>query len=121
MKHFLEDYEEGQAAGAYLDATLPELPLEDVACDLALCSHFLFLFGEAFDLDFHLASTLELCRVAREVRIFPLLDLQGGHSPHLAPLLDALASRDLATEVRQLGYEFQTGGGEMLLIRPRPI
>jgi hypothetical protein len=121
MKHFLEDYEEGRAAGRYLDASLPELPFEDAAFDLALCSHFLFLYGEAFDLDFHLAAALELCRVAREARIFPLRDLEGERSPHLAPLLDALASRGLATEVREVGYEFQKGGNQMLLIsRPVP-
>ncbi len=117
MKHFLEDYEEGQAVGRYLDASLPELPFEDAAFDLALCSHFLFLYGEACDLDFHLASALELCRVAREARIFPLLDLEGDRSPHLAPLLDALAARGLATEVRRVGYEFQRGGNQMLVIR----
>ena len=117
MKHFLEDYEEGRAAGRYLDASLPELPFEDAAFDLALCSHFLFLYGEALDLDFHLASALELCRVAREARIFPLLDLEGDRSPHLAPLLDALASRGLAAEVREVGYEFQKGGNQMLVIQ----
>ena len=117
MKHFLEDYDEGRGAGRYLDAALPALPFEDGAFDLALCSHFLFLYAESFDLDFHLASALELCRVAREARIFPLLDLDGRRSPHLAPLLDALASRGLATEVRQVGYEFQKGGNQMLVIQ----
>lgn len=117
-KHFLEDYEEGLALGRYLDAALPDLPFEDAAFDLALCSHFLFLYAEAFDLDFHLAAALELARVAREARIFPLLDLEGERSPHLAPLLNALASRGLATEIRRVGYEFQKGGNEMLVIRP---
>ena len=117
MKHFLEDYEEGRAAGRYLDAALPELPFEDAAFDLALCSHFLFLYGETFDFDFHLASALELCRVARQARIFPLLDLEGRPSPHLAPLLEALASRGLAAEVREVGYQFQKGGNQMLVIQ----
>jgi SAM-dependent methyltransferase len=117
MKHFLEDYEEGLAEGRYLEAALPDLPFEDEAFDLALSSHFLFLYSAQFDLDFHLASVLELCRVAREVRIFPLLDLQGERSRHLAPLLDTLAPHGLATEIRKVGYEFQKGGNEMLLIR----
>lgn len=117
MKHFLEDYEEGRAAGRYFEAALPDLPFEDGAFDLALCSHFLFLYGAAFDLGFHLASARELVRVAREARVFPLLDLEGERSPHLAPLLDALASQGLATEVRRVGYEFQKGGDEMLVIR----
>lgn len=116
MKHFLEDYEEGRDAGRYIDAALPALPFEEGAFDLALCSHFLFLYAETLDLDFHLASALELCRVARQARIFPLLDLEGRPSPHLAPLLDALKVRGLAAEVRAVGYEFQKGGNQMLLI-----
>ncbi len=117
MKHFLEDYEEGRGAGRYLDAALPALPFDDGAFDLALCSHFLFLYAEAHDFDFHLASALELSRVARETRIFPLLDLDGHRSPHLTPLLDALTTHGLATEVREVGYEFQKGGNQMLVIQ----
>jgi SAM-dependent methyltransferase len=117
MKHFLEDYEEGLAEGRYLEAALPDLPFEDEAFDLALSSHFLFLYSARVGLDFHLASVLELCRVAREVRIFPLLDLEGERSRHLLPVIDRLQGRGLATEIRKVGYEFQKGGNEMLLIR----
>jgi len=118
MKHFLEDYEEGLAEGRYLEAALPDLPFEDEAFDLALSSHFLFLYSAQFDLDFHLASVLELCRVAPEVRIFPLLDMEGERSRHLPPVIDHLQGRGLATEIRKVDYEFQKGGNEMLLIRP---
>ena len=117
MKHFLEDYEEGLAEGRYLEAALPDLPFEDDAFDLALSSHFLFMYGARFDLDFHLASVLDLCRVAREVRIFPLLDLEGERSRHLLPVIGHLQGRGLATGIRKVGYEFQKGGNEMLLIR----
>ena len=34
----------------------------------------------------------ELCRVAREVRVFPLLALGAQPSPHLAPVAAALES-----------------------------
>ncbi len=117
MKHFLEDYEEGLAEGRYLEAALPGLPFGDAAFDLALSSHFLFLYSAQFDLDFHLASVLELCRVAPEVRIFPLLDLEGERSRHLLPVIDHLQGRGLATEIRKVDYEFQKSGNEMLLIR----
>lgn len=117
MKHFLEDYEEGLAEGRYIEAALPDLPFENAAFDLALSSHFLFLYSTQFDLDFHLASVLELCRVAPEVRIFPLLDLEGERSRHLGPVIEQLHGRGLATEIREVDYEFQKGGNEMLLIR----
>lgn len=115
MKLFLEDFEE--RAGRYVAAALPELPFEDRAFDLALVSHFLFLYGIRFDRDFHLAGVRELCRVAREVRIFPLVDLHGLRSPHLAPVLAMLAAAGLAAEVSEVSYEFQKGGNRMLRIR----
>lgn len=118
MKHFLEDYEEGLEAARYRDAALPDLPFDDAAFDLALSSHFLLLYSARFDLDFHKAAVVELCRVAREARIFPLLDLEGERSAHLEPLLSWLSAEGYTAELRSVGYEFQKGGNEVLLIRP---
>ncbi len=117
MKLFLEDFEEGRAGGRYVAAALPELPFAGRAFDLALVSHFLFLYGIRFGREFHLAGVRELCRVAREVRVFPLVDLHGLRSPHLAPVLAMLAGEGLAAEVVRVGYEFQKGGNRMLRIR----
>ena len=75
MNEFLMDYEPGLKQGRYVAAGLPSLPFRDKAFDLALCSHFLFLYGEQFSFDFHLQAIEELCRIAKEVRIFPLLEL----------------------------------------------
>lgn len=44
MRTFLEDFESGRQAGRYVEAELPTLPLENGAFELALCSHFLFLY-----------------------------------------------------------------------------
>ena len=54
------------------------LPFADGEFDLALSSHLLFLYSAQLGKDFHLQSMFELCRVAREVRVFPLLALNGG-------------------------------------------
>ena len=59
----------------------PSLPFADGSFDLALCSHLLFLYSAQFDEAFHRASIREMCRVAAEVRIFPLLALDGSRSP----------------------------------------
>ena len=118
MKHFLEDYEDGLSEGRYLEAALPDLPFEAGAFDLALCSHFLFTYSARFDRSFHLDAALEMARVAREVRIFPLLDLDGEPSAHVAPLRQALEARGFATEIRRVAYEFQMGGDRMLKIAP---
>lgn len=117
MRHFLEDYEVGRDEGRYLDAALPDLPLPDGGFDLVLCSHFLFLYGEQRDAAFHLACIREMARVGRAVRIFPLVDLEGAPSRHLAPLRTELDALGYETAVRRVDYEFQKGGNEMLCVR----
>ena len=49
MRRFLADFARGKCEGRYLDASLPDLPFEDNGFDLALSSHFLFLYSEQFD------------------------------------------------------------------------
>ena len=120
MKFFLEDYEDGLEAGRYIEASLPDLPFDDDAFDLALSSHFLLLYSRQFDLDFHIKGILELLRVAPELRIFPLLDLDGLRSAHLPALLPALRDRSLTVEEREVPYEFQRGGRHMLRIARSP-
>src|SRR5262245_3842523 len=44
MSRFIDDYERGLDERRYVAAALPELPFPDAAFDLALCSHFLFLY-----------------------------------------------------------------------------
>ena len=48
--------------------------------DLALCSHLLFTWADVFDEAWHAAAIREMARVAREVRVFPLLH-QGAGEP----------------------------------------
>lgn len=119
MSRFLADYDRGRREGRYLTAKLPSLPFPDGAFDLALCSHMLFTYSDHLTLTFHVAAIRELCRVAREARVFPLLTLDGPPSPHLAPALDALAGAGCSATVRRVGYEFQRGGNEMLAVTAR--
>ncbi len=117
MDAFLADYEQGRLAGRYLTGALPALPLASGSFDLALSSHLLFLYSDHLSADFHLAALLEMLRVAREVRLFPLLTLAGAPSPHLAWVQTSLAQRGCRSEVRRVAYEFQRGGNEMLVVR----
>jgi hypothetical protein len=116
MREFLDDYEAGRRAGRYVTAALPELPFADGSFDLALCSHFLFLYSDELPLDYHRRSVLELCRVAGEVRIFPLLDMKGRPSGHVRPVLEALKGLGMEARVERVPYEFQKGGNEMLRV-----
>jgi hypothetical protein len=116
MTAFLDDYDHGRAGGRYLDAGLPTLPFADGAFDLALCSHFLFLYSQQLGEAFHLQAMRELCRVAHEVRVFPLLALGGQPSPYLGAVREALTTDGWLASVERVPYEFQRGGNEMLRV-----
>ena len=73
IKKFLRDFEKGKAQGRYVLGELPLLDYPDLSFDIALCSHFLFLYSQHYDYDFHKKSIHELLRIAGEVRIFPPL------------------------------------------------
>jgi hypothetical protein len=117
MSKFLKDYEAGRAQGRYVTASLPSLDFPDESFDLALCSHFLLLYSDEFSLNFHVESVLEMRRVAREVRVFPLLDMRGEVSAHLEPLLRRISQHGLQGAVETVPYEFQRDGNEMLTVR----
>ena len=116
MQEFLADYPAGKAQGRYREAALPVLPFEEAAFDLAVCSHFLFLYSAHFSLEFHLASLRELCRVAREVRVFPLLELGARPSRYREPVVAQLSAEGYDVQIRRVPYEFQKQGNEMLVV-----
>ena len=117
MRVFLEDYDAGRTAGRYVDASLPVLPFADGSFDLALCSHLLFLYSAQFDEAFHRASIREMCRIAAEARIFPLLALDGSRSPFVEACVAEARAAGAEVEMVQVPYEFQRGGNEMLRLR----
>jgi hypothetical protein len=119
MDRFLADYEAGRTQGRYVVASLSHLPVADRRFDLALCSHFLFLYGEQFPLAFHIDALLEMTRIATEVRVFPLLDLAGRPSCHLEPVMAALGERGFSVVVERVPYEVQRGGDQMLRVARR--
>jgi hypothetical protein len=116
MNEFLSDYTAGQQQGRYVAAGLPDLPFKDKEFDIALCSHFLFLYSEQLSEDFHFASIKELCRVAAEARIFPLLELGAKRSRHLDKIMGHLQTEGYDVRIEKVAYEFQKGGNEMLKV-----
>lgn len=117
MRQFLEDFPLGIQQGRYVIDELPILSFNTSQFDLALCSHFLFTYSEQLGADFHLASILEMCRVAKEVRIFPLLvNFSEETSPLLQLVINELEQRGYRVEIKQVPYEFQKGGNKMLCI-----
>jgi len=117
MEEFLADYPQGVAEKRYVDGELPRLPFPDGSFDLALCSHLLFLYSEQLSEDFHVESVQELCRVAGEVRIFPLLELGSRKSRHVPAVATRLAAAGYAVSIETVPYEFQRGGNQMMKVK----
>jgi hypothetical protein len=117
MSAFLDDYPSGKSEGRYVDAELPNLPFADGSFDLALCSHFLFLYSTQLGEAFHRFAIRELCRVAADVRIFPLLALGPSPSPWLQPVVDELRAEGFSVAIEDVPYEFQRGANQMMRIR----
>lgn len=114
---FIADFQASTPARRYVAASLPELPFQSESFDLVLCSHLLFLYSDELDLDMHLASLQEMLRVGREVRIFPLLDMDGRPSEHLEASIRALRV-SAHVDLLPVPFEFRLGDSRMLRLTP---
>jgi hypothetical protein len=117
MEEFLRDFPASRREGRYIQGRLPALPFEDGEFDIALCSHFLFLYSGRLSEDFHVQCIREMCRVAREARIFPLLELGAAKSRHIENVIARLKSEGFTAVIEAVPYEFQRGGDQMLKVR----
>jgi len=117
MENFLEDFPAGLRESRYVKDELPTLSFSTNQFDLALCSHLLFTYSDQLSADFHLASILEMCRVAKEVRVFPLVtQFTGEPSPFLQPIVSQLTARGYQVELKRVSYEFQRNGNQVLRV-----
>ena len=119
MHQFLADFELGKKENRYIAGELPKLNFKNQQFDLSLCSHFLFLYSKQFSLNFHISSIKELCRVAKEARIFPILELGSKTSRHLEEILEILTNENYQFEIKTVPYEFQKGGNKVLIVRSK--
>lgn len=116
MKNFLADYAQEENQEGYVNASLPILPFADNQFKLALCSHFLFLYSAQFSEAFHIQSIQELCRVAQEIRIFPLYQLGTSPSPYVEPVKAHFQQAGYQVDLVTVPYEFQQGANQMMQI-----
>lgn len=119
MDTFLADFDLGKQQGRYIAGELPVLPFENEQFDISLSSHFLFLYSAHLSVEFHLQALQEMLRVAREARIFPLLALDGSISPYLSLVSEEFTRRGFDVQINKVDYEFQRGGHQMLVIKPK--
>ncbi|HEY2647201.1 MAG TPA: hypothetical protein VGI34_09505 [Candidatus Acidoferrales bacterium] len=118
MRDFLEDFEGGKNDGRYVAGQLPNLPFAPLSFELALSSHFLFMYSDSLSITFHQQALEELCRVAHEVRIFPLLTYNAEPSSFVTPIVSHLQKMGRIVSIEKVPYEFQRGGNVMMKILP---
>ena len=116
MQMFLDDYEHGRQESRYIYHELPDrLPCPDSSFDIGLSSHFLLMYT-ALGYDFHIAAITEMLRVCKEIRIFPLCDLDS-HASEMIEDVIAYFRNGYDVQIRTTGYEFQKGANRLLIIR----
>ncbi|KTC65580.1 SAM-dependent methyltransferase (plasmid) [Legionella adelaidensis] len=116
MKECFEDYNQGKEEKRYRSESGLELPFPDFTFDFALSSHYLFAALDNKDVDYYLQAIRELARVAKEVRIFPLVDRFGQLSPFVGPVLLGLQQENYGVEIREVAYRLQPKGNAMLRV-----
>lgn len=116
VEEFFADYKLGKKQGRYVGIQALKLPFADFTFDFALSSHYFFADLDDQDIQFHVQAIKELARVAKEVRIFPLIDRNGQPSSLLGPILLYLQQHNYGTEVRSVAYHLQAQGNAMLRV-----
>jgi hypothetical protein len=107
-----------ESSERYFPVTLPFLPFKNEEFDILLSAHFLFMYADRLDYEFHIETINELLRVTKEeVRIFPLVDLEGNRYKHLDKFISYLTDKGCTVEEIIVPYEFQTNANSMLKIK----
>lgn len=75
------------------------LPFKDFTFDFALSAYCLF---SQVNVDTLFATITELARVAKEVRIYPIMNDSGDVSPFLGPILLKLQENNFGVEIREV-------------------
>ena len=113
---FLNDLAQGLMARRYQNATITRLPFPDHTFDKVLCANITFSTKNLLTIDEQITAIIELCRVAHEVRIFPLLGENNNTSPLIGPILAKLHCAGYGVEIKQVNYELQKGGNAMMRV-----
>lgn len=116
MALFFKDYDDGVIAKRYRADAIEALPFPDFSFNLALSSHYFFADGEGLSVEKALTMIKALARVAKEVRIFPLLNRPSVTSEQLGPVLLGLQQENYGVEVREVACSLYPAGNAMLRI-----
>ena len=119
FKLFLNHYRENSIEKRFITGTLPNLPFDDETFSLVLCNHFLFLYQEQFDLEFHLQAIQEMIRVTKKggmIRIYPLVGFKNERYPYLDELIEAVNDENIVVKITDTTFRFVPAATELLTI-----
>jgi len=115
-RYFIEDFKK-YGIRRYVPAEFPTTNFLNSEFNISLVSHFIFLYEDQLDYEFHKKTILELLRItSKEIRIFPIVNLKGRISKFVEPVIQ---DEDIAchrVSIRKVDYEFMKKGNEMLVI-----
>lgn len=112
---FLADYELGKKQGRYRTHSLPPFEKVEQTFELLLCPDF--LFDSLISLEFSSQDIMnELCKLAAEVRIFPLPEAKTAVAAELGPIMLAFQQRNFGVEIRAVNYPIRNHNNAMLRI-----
>lgn len=116
MNNFILDFEEGKKEKRYIPHELPNRTSFSEKCfDIGLSSHFLLLYSK-LGLNFHIKAIDEMLRICKEIRIFPILDLDAKKSNLLEQIIEYYNNKyDIS--ITETNYEFQRNGNKLLVIK----
>jgi hypothetical protein len=115
MNLFLNDYNKGKADGRYLYHELPnKTKYEENYFDIGLSSHFLLMYTK-LGYEFHIKAISEMLRICREIRITPIVTLDGEHSELTMKIIEYFEN-EYAVKIINTNYIFLKNGNQMLCI-----
>jgi SAM-dependent methyltransferase len=121
LEQFIQAYRADEGSKKkYVPGVLPELPFYDNQFSLVVGSHFLFLYQQQFDEQFHLDAIKELLRVCQpggRIRLYPLIGLDRRPYSKLPQLMEEMQRRGHACSLLPTSFRFLVGATHLLEIR----
>ncbi|GIM29101.1 hypothetical protein CPJCM30710_17670 [Clostridium polyendosporum] len=114
---FIEDFKRKRDT-IYIETEYPKSNFKDKQFTVSLISHFLFMYDEHLDYEFHKQTIKEIIRItSKEIRIFPIVNLKGEKSMFVNKLMSDDNFTMYKMQIVKVNYEFIKGGNEMLIIK----
>jgi hypothetical protein len=115
-KLFIEDFK-NYGTKRYVPVEYPLTYFLNEQFTISLMSHFLFLYEDKLNYDFHKKTIMELLRItSKEIRIFPIVNLKGKKSSFVNALMQDKDFERFKIIIKKVDFEFMKNGNEIMVI-----